>query len=96
MSVRVWRHPKADDDLLEIWLFIARDSVSAADRLLNTIEEKCSMLADHSAIGPARDDIGPGIRILSAGSYLVLYRLRKDRVDIVRVVHGARDLRDIV
>lgn len=54
------------------------------------------MLADHSAIGPARDDIGPGIRILSAGSYLVLYRLRKDRVDIVRVVHGARDLRDIV
>lgn len=95
MSLRVWRHPKADDDLLEIWLFVARDSVRAADRLLDSIEEKCRLLATYPAIGPARDDIGPGIRTVSVGPYIVLYRQREDRVDIVRVVHGARNLSDL-
>ena len=95
MSLQVWRHPKAADDLLEIWLYIGRDNVRAADRLLARIEESCSKLVDYPAIGPARDDIGPGIRMLSVGRYLILYRQRRDRVEIVRVVHGARDVSNL-
>lgn len=95
MRARIWRHPKAEEDLLEIWLFIARDSASAADRLLDRIDQKCRALADHPAIGPVRSDLGPDIRVLFVGRYLVLYRVRRQRIEIVRVVHGARDLRDL-
>lgn len=96
MSIRVWRHPKAQDDLLEIWLYIAKDNVTAADRLLDRIASKCAGLADFPEIGPAREDIGRRVRVLTVGNYVVLYRTNKDRVDIVRVVHGARDLRDFL
>jgi toxin ParE1/3/4 len=93
VSVRVWKHPKAQDDLLEIWLRIAKENVAAADRLLDQIELKCRTLVDFPEIGPPREDIGRGVRVLTVGNYLVLYRAGRQRAEIVRVVHGARDLR---
>jgi toxin ParE1/3/4 len=54
------------------------------------------MLAEFPEIGTLREDIGPSVRVLVVGNYLVLYRARDDRVDIVRVLHGARDLRDLL
>jgi toxin ParE1/3/4 len=43
-------------------------------------------------MGPARDDIRPGQRYLVSGSYLLLYRILGDDIEIVRIVHGRRDL----
>ena len=43
-------------------------------------------------LGPPRDDIRPGLRYLIVGDYVVLYRLIDEDVEIVRVVHGRRDL----
>lgn len=90
--MKVWRHPRAHEDLLEIWLFIARDDVAAADRVIESIEDRCRLLADHPELGQARPEIGPEARAVTVGNYLVLYRLSKERVEIVRVVHGARQL----
>jgi Arc/MetJ-type ribon-helix-helix transcriptional regulator len=42
---------------------------------------------------PARDDISPGLRSAVHGRYLLLSRELRDEVRIVRIVHGARDLR---
>lgn len=92
MRLEIWRHPKVDDDLLEIWLFIARDNVAAADRVLDHIEAKLRLLADYPEIGRGRPDIAPNARMLPVLNYLVLYKLADERVEIVRVVHGARRL----
>jgi len=92
LSVRIWRHPRVDEDLLDIWLFIARDNVAAADRVLDHIEAKFRLLADHPEIGRARPDIAPAFRMLPVLNYLVLYKVANDRIEIVRVVHGARSL----
>ena len=91
----IWRHPRAEHDLLDIWLHVARDSVAAADRLLDAIDQKCALLADHPGIGPPRPDIAAGARMLTVGRYLVLYRIAKERIEIVRVVHGSRRLEDL-
>ena len=42
-----------------------------------------------------RDDLGPGVRMVTHGRYLVLYRdlIAENVVRIERVVHGARDPR---
>jgi toxin ParE1/3/4 len=85
-------HPQADADLLDIWVFIARDNMRAADRLLDRIARKCDLLAEYPELGPARSDIAPGLRMLVVRDYLVLYRIADDGVEIVRVVHGARRL----
>lgn len=86
------RSPAAEDDLIEIWCTIALDSPSAADRLLDTFASRIEQLAAFPDLGPERPDIGEGARALSLGNYLVLYRHIGGLIEIVRVVHGARDL----
>ena len=86
------RTAQADEDLIDIWVYIAQDNVSAADRLLDSIEEKFFLLADQPRLGPRRPDIAPELRYFPVGSYLILYREISTGIEIVRVVHGARRL----
>jgi toxin ParE1/3/4 len=46
-------------------------------------------------LGPERPEITPDARMLVEGDYLILYRVRPDGVDIVRIVHGARKLAEL-
>ena len=89
---RVRLTPRAREDLDEIWLYIARDNMGAADRLIDAIGARCNGLADFPELGPARPDIAPDARMLTIDNYIVLYRSRGADVEIVRVVHGARRL----
>lgn len=89
---RITRTVQANRDLDDIWLQIALDNPSAADLHIDRIVMRCLALADHPRLGPARPEIAPDARMLVVGDYLVLYRFRKDGVQIVRVVHGARQL----
>jgi toxin ParE1/3/4 len=88
----VIRTNRADEDLIEIWSYIAIDNISAADRVLDAIEARWDNLARHPYSGVARDDIAPGIRHLVSGEYLTLYRLSGSAIEIVRVLHGRRKI----
>jgi toxin ParE1/3/4 len=90
--VRVYRTKRARDDLLDIWTFIAAEDPSAADSQLDRIDEQCQGLADNPHLGPRRDDVRPGMRYLVVGTYLILYRVVDGDVEIVRIIHGRRDL----
>jgi len=92
---KIRRSAAAENDLLSIWRYVARDNPEAATRVLRNIDEKCALLGDNPKLGPARPDIAPEVRYFTAGNYLILYREVPDGVEIVRVVHGARNLNDI-
>jgi len=85
---------RARADLKRIWRYIADDSETAADRVLMAIDAKIEKLAAFPMIGPARDDIRPGVRVLVHGPRLVLYGYNPvaDVVEIIAVVEGMRDL----
>ncbi len=83
---------EAREDLIGIWDHIATDNLSAADRILVGIETACDRLRDFPMMGPSREDLRPNFRMLVMTGYVVLYRLFDDRVQIVRIVHGSRDL----
>lgn len=89
---RVFRTRRARQDLIGIWRYVADDDPDAADRLLDTLDSRCASLNEHPQLGPARDDIRPGMRCLVEGEYLILYRTVDEGVEIVRVVHGKRHL----
>ncbi|TPM23504.1 MULTISPECIES: type II toxin-antitoxin system RelE/ParE family toxin [unclassified Mesorhizobium] len=86
------RNARAEDDLITIWLHIARDSEAAADRLLDRIEARWQQVATYPFSGAPRDDIAPGVRHLMVGNYLTLYRVRDDVIEILRVLHGHRNV----
>jgi toxin ParE1/3/4 len=86
------RTSQAEEDLIDIWIYIAEDKLSAADRLLDKIDAKISLLADQPRLGPARPDIELELRHFPVGNYLILYREIAGGIEVVRVVHGARRL----
>ena len=91
MSV-IQRTAQAEEDLIEIWLYIAQDNPAAADRVLDDIEEMFEALVENPMIGRLRPDIAPELRYFTVGKYLILYRVVPNGVQVVRVIHGARDL----
>jgi toxin ParE1/3/4 len=83
---------QARQDLIAIWEYIAEDNPASADRLLDTLDARINRLADHPFLGPARPDIRRDLRYLVCDNYLVLYRVLDGTVEVVRVLHGARNL----
>ena len=88
----VLRTSQANLDLVEIALRIAKENPTAADRWLNSIDKKCKMLAQMPDLGRRRSDLAPELRGLPVGSYVIFYRPIPDGIQIIRVLHGARDI----
>jgi toxin ParE1/3/4 len=83
--------PAARLDLLEIFDYIARDRPTAAQRLIERLEETCQWLAFEREMGERADRIRPGSRMFTVGSYVIFYEVVADDIRVLRIVHGARD-----
>jgi toxin ParE1/3/4 len=73
-------------------LFIARDSPEAADRVLKAVVKKFQLLGSLPELGRARDELASSLRSFPEGNYIIFYRPFPAGIEIVRVLHGARDL----
>lgn len=84
---------QAKADLDDIYNFIGheRHSPRAADNLLEQIDRKSQLYAGQPELGEARPDLDVGLRIFLVSRYVVAYFPIEDGIEIVRVVHGARD-----
>jgi len=83
----------AENDLLEAWLYIAEDSIDAADRLLDQIDTETRTLLMQPRIGRARDELATGLRSWPTSTpYLIFYFIDVDGITIARVLHHARDV----
>lgn len=85
----------ARSDLLDIWLLIASRDVSNAEAVARKIATRCARLAQFPRSGRARPEVASDIRSLVVERWVVLYRVAQGRVDIVRIVDGARNLSDL-
>ncbi|MEQ1881287.1 MAG: type II toxin-antitoxin system RelE/ParE family toxin [Burkholderiales bacterium] len=89
---QVTRRPLAETDILEIWDYIADDSLTAADRWVDHLDEQFRVLATQPMMGRAREELAPGVRSFPFGRYVVFYVPLANGIDVVRVLHGARDI----
>jgi toxin ParE1/3/4 len=86
------KRPRARSDLSEIWDYIAADNEARADAFVDLIDQKFQTLASHPHLGRSRDELEEGLRSFPVGKYVVFYRVIPVGVEIVRVLHGSRDL----
>ena len=85
---------RAGIDLQQIWNHIAEDNFDAADRLRDEFRSVFERLAEFPYIGHVREDIvDASHRFSSVRSYLVVYRPEPRPLQIIRVIHGARDVK---
>lgn len=85
--------PQARADLLEIWNYIAEDSPQNADRVLELLYAAFTRLADTPGMGHHREDLADRRhRFWTVYSYVVAYRDQARPLEIIAIVHGARQL----
>ena len=85
--------PEARNDLREILLDIAEDSPDAAERLRSEFYEKLQSLGRSPGIGHYHEELlSRKYRFWNFYSYVVAYVWETKPVQVISVVHGARDL----
>ncbi|MFV2066045.1 MAG: type II toxin-antitoxin system RelE/ParE family toxin [Pirellulales bacterium] len=88
--------PEAHDDLVGIADFIGRDKPEAARSWIRKIGKTCETIASHPEMGESREGFGvPGCRSFSVGNYVIFFRSTADGIEVARIVHGNRDMRNI-
>jgi antitoxin ParD1/3/4/toxin ParE1/3/4 len=89
--------PEALQDLKDIWDFIASDNVNAANKLQDEFFEAFEKLARRPRMGHTRSDLtARDVRFWPIGSYLIVYREVGKDLQIVAILHGARDVPEII
>jgi toxin ParE1/3/4 len=89
--------PEARDDLAEIWLYIAaRSGNSRADDVQDEVTKRLGLLRQFPKAGPLRPELGRGFRSYPVYDFLIIYRrLGVAALEVVRVIHGARNLPNV-
>ena len=82
----------ASQDLVDILNYIARGNPTAALEWVEKIEARCLFIADNPATGELQPHLGAGVRASAVGRYLILHREANQRVEILRVIAGDRDI----
>jgi toxin ParE1/3/4 len=71
--------PLAEQDLEEIWLYVAEDSSpTTADRLIDAIVDRFDLLAEQPAVGRARPEFGVDVRSFVVEGHVIYYRHNRD------------------
>lgn len=91
--IRITLTEHAAQDLEDIYEYIARDNIAAADNHRARLRQRWEALIEQPRMGRQHDELRTGYRSVTEGDYVILYRLvSESELEIVRVVHGKRDL----
>ena len=102
MSLRVVEQPQARKDFWEIVHYLALKSVATAERFMKAVEDSQEFLAEFPVTGTLIEDDEFGLKeiritqVTGFENYLIVFRSRANRVEILRYTHGSRDLNSLL
>ncbi|OGV71791.1 MAG: hypothetical protein A3B82_04565 [Methylophilales bacterium RIFCSPHIGHO2_02_FULL_57_10] len=83
----------AEADLLDLWLVIAEDNLTAADTVLDSIYGTAMLIGTQPEMGRARPELAEGLRSFPTKTpYNIFYLPDSDGVIVIRVLRHARDI----
>ena len=81
----------AIENLADIHEYIARSSSQYAPRMVDRLTRRSEQIGSFPHAGRVVPEIEhPNIREVFEGPYRIIYRIRTDRIDVLAVIHGAR------
>ena len=92
---RVTFSPTAAADVTDIAAHIAADNAKAAAALVTRFKKLAVGLARAPGIGRGRPELRPDLRSHTVGRYVIFYRPIRGGIEVVRVLHGMRDIERI-
>jgi len=87
---------RADADIEAICDRITKHNAEAAERLDEQLHHAIGLLAQFPGMGHRRSDVeDKRYLFLAVDKYIIAYRVERDELLVVRVLHGARDFRKL-
>lgn len=88
--------PDALTDLENVWSYIGLDNPDAADRVLEAVHQTVRLLSRSPELGvirrlPSSDLLIRSMTVRRYPNYIIYYHPASDGVQVLRVLHGARD-----
>jgi len=93
---QIKRTSLAQNDAIEIWMYIAQENEAAADGVIDKIDSRIKLLSNMPHSGPEMPHIAPGVRRTVVGRYSVYYRMIDDGIEILRILHERRSHDELV
>ncbi len=87
--------PLARSDLKEIKAFIEQDNPKRAAQYMQLLKQKCENLALSPNIGTYQEEYC-GLHKFPVDNYLIFYRPSKTGIEVIRVLHGKRDINPVL
>ena len=88
--------PQAVKDIEAVVSYIKADNLNAAEHWLDKLYRLCASLSEMPGMGLPRPDINNRVHVFPFGKYLVFYHIEPHGIDIVRVIHGMRNMENIL
>lgn len=85
----------AEEDLRKIWEYVAEHNPEAANKLIKEIAAKFAILRDHPHMGREQPRLLVNLRSFVVKNYFIFYQPFEDGIEILRVLHGSRDIESI-
>ena len=88
---------EAEADLEQIAIYVAEQSPKSALELVRELRERCESLLDAPRGYPSVPRYEHlGIRRRSLGRFLIFYRVSTDAIEVIHILHGARDYESLL
>jgi toxin ParE1/3/4 len=88
----VRRTRQSYEDYLTNHAYIAQHSTEAAARVVRRFDARLVELAHAPGAGRLRPELGQNVRSSVVGVYILFYRPTPDGIELLRVLHSARDI----
>ncbi|MCY7346669.1 MAG: type II toxin-antitoxin system RelE/ParE family toxin [Pyrinomonadaceae bacterium] len=101
MSREITKKPQAERDIEECFVYIGEDNLDIAVHFLVAVEDGIEQISRNPFIGSIRNFTNSQIKNLRMWSvrdftdYQIFYKVEEETIEIIRVLHGARDLPNI-
>ncbi len=88
---------KADQDIDEIFEYTEKEfGFDQAVKYVSEFESAFQLITEFPESGKKRNEIKKGLRSFPISSHIIFYRIFKNKIRIVRVLHGIRDLPNFI
>ncbi len=98
MNPKIRRSAQSVEDVYEIATYLLKDGLSIAERFLDAVETTFQTLGRTPLIGvphagsrPSQTDLRRW-RVRGFENFMIFYRPLSNGIEIIRVLHGARDI----
>jgi toxin ParE1/3/4 len=85
----------AEEDLKEIWAYVAEYNSEAASKLIKGITRKFALLRDHPQVGREQAKLLINLRSFAVKNYIIFYQPFEGGIEILRILHSSRDIERI-